>query len=216
MAPGDDRLFGWLDTPSPLLTYLIWYAVIGTVVILAFSSARPRGNIALIALVAIVVIGPIAISYHEAHRLNLFWQGRYALPMATGIPILAAALIDGAEVLGTIRSRLTVLICIAVGVADFAAFYTTQRRYSTGLPGPVDSLKGAWGPPFGNGVMTLWSLVATVVLAYFVVATVRFTSDDDDANGSPAAMSTSRAAPPASDGSVTESTGHPRRRAPAD
>ena len=124
-------------------------------------------NIALIVLVAIVVLVPIAIQYHEAHRLNLFWQGRYTLPMATGIPILATALIDGAAVLGRIRSRLTVLMCIGIGVADFGAFYTTQRRYATGLPGPVDVLHGSWGPPFGNAGMALWSLVATGLLVSF-------------------------------------------------
>lgn len=198
-------VFGWLDTPSPLLTYLTWYAVIGVVVFLALSSARPRGNIALVVLVAMVVLVPIAISYHEAHRLDLFWQGRYILPMATGIPIVATALIDGAAVLDTIRSRLTVLICVAIGAADFAAFYTAQRRYATGLPGPANILDGTWGPPLGNTVMTLWSLVATVLLVCFVVSTVHFMSQDDHPGGSSlGAVSTGSVALRESEVSVTE------------
>ena len=145
-----------------------------------------RGNIALIVLVAIVVLVPIAIQYHEAHRLNLFWQGRYTLPMATGIPILATALIDGAAVLGRIRSRLTVLMCIGIGVADFGAFYTTQRRYTnrasrvpstscTGrgaLPSGMPSWRcGLWPPPgclspSSCPSLTSRSLVTTPVTAH--------------------------------------------------
>jgi hypothetical protein len=198
-------VFGWLDTPSPLLTYLVWYVAIGVLVLLAFSGARARGNIALIVLVAIVVLFPIAIQYHEAHRLNLFWQGRYTLPMATGIPILATALIDGAAVLGRIRSRLTVLMCIGIGVADFGAFYTTQRRYATGLPGPVDLLHGTWGPPFGNAVMALWSLAATGLLVSFVVSIVDITFPrDDTGDGSRAEVSMANMARSGPVGSAVE------------
>ena len=35
-------VFGWLDTLSPLLTYLFWYAAIGLFVLLALSCARRR------------------------------------------------------------------------------------------------------------------------------------------------------------------------------
>ena len=181
-------VFGWLDTPAPLLTYLVWYVAIGAVVLLAFSSARARGNVALLFLVALVVLVPMAISYREAHRLGLFWQGRYILPMATGIPILATALIDGAAVVEAIRSRLTVLLCLAVGVADVAAFYTAQRRYASGLPGPLDILHGKWAPPLGNGVMAVWSLIATVLLVCFVASVVRSpTRLQDPDEGAPAA-----------------------------
>jgi hypothetical protein len=196
-------VFGWLDTPAPVLTYLIWYAAIGVVVVLALSSAHARGAIALLVLVAMVVLVPIAIAYHEYNRLDLFWQGRYTLPMATGVPIMATALIDGAAVLERIRSRLTVLMCIAIGVADFAAFYTTQRRYATGLPGPLDVLHGRWGPPLGNAVMALWSLIATVALLGFVASVVHATTPADDAGeggSAPATLTTVSVALPGSDG----------------
>jgi hypothetical protein len=184
-------VFGWLDTPAPLLTYLVWYVAIGAVVLLAFSSARARGNVALLFLVALVVLVPMAISYREAHRLGLFWQGRYTLPMATGVPILATALIDGTAVLEAIRSRLTGLLCLAVGVADVAAFYTAQRRYASGLPGPLDVLHGKWAPPLGNAVMALWSLIATVLLVCFVASVVRSpTRVQGPDEGAPAALTT--------------------------
>ena len=121
-------------------------------------------------LIALVILVPVAISYHEAHRLADFWQGRYTLPLAAGIPILATALIDGGDALGALRARLTTLMCVAIGLADFAAFYTAQRRYASGLPGPVDIADGRWGPPFGNVAMALWALVVTALLVGFVAS----------------------------------------------
>ena len=195
-------VFGWLDTPAPLLTYLVWYVAIGVVVLLALSSTRARGNVALLFLVALVVLVPMAISYREAHRLGLFWQGRYTLPMATGIPVLATALIDGTAVLGAIRSRLTVLLCLAIGVADVAAFYTAQRRYASGLPGPLDVLNGKWAPPLGNGAMAVWSLIATVLLISFVTFVVRSpTRIEDPDECAPTALATGSLALQGSGGS---------------
>ena len=156
--------FGWLDTPSPLATYLIWYVATGFVVLLALGSSTPRGAIALLGLTAMVVFVPVIISYQEVHRLGLVWQGRYILAMAVGIPILSAALIDAADALARFRARITVIVCICIGVGDFAAFLTSQRRYASGLPGPINPANGSWGPPLGNGFMTVWSLVATALL----------------------------------------------------
>ena len=126
-------VFGWLDTPAPLLTYLVWYVAIGVVVLLALSSTHARGNVALLFLVALVVLVPMAISYREAHRLGLFWQGRYTLPMATGIPVLATALIDGTAVLGAIRSRLTVLLCIGSVWLTWPAFTRRKTQSQAGF-----------------------------------------------------------------------------------
>ncbi len=176
-------VFGWLDTPAPLATYLVWYGLIGLVLLLALSGARARGVVALLVLIALVLLVPIAISYHEAHRLADFWQGRYTLPLAAGIPILATALIDGGEALGALRARLTTLMCVAVGVADFAAFYTAQRRYASGLPGPVDIADGRWGPPLGNVAMALWALLVTALLVGFVASTATSAPASGDGPG---------------------------------
>ena len=45
-------VFGWLDTLSPLLTYLVWYAVVGLLVLIALSCARRRHAGALVLLIA--------------------------------------------------------------------------------------------------------------------------------------------------------------------
>jgi len=179
-------VFGYLDTPAPFATFLVWYAAIGLVVLLALGSSAPRGVIALLGLVAIVVFVPVVISYNEVHRFGLAWQGRYVLPMAVGIPLLSAALVDASGAIIRFRVRISVIFCIAIGIADFAAFLTSQRRYASGLPGPIDPAQGTWGPPLGNNVMTMWSLVATALLVGAVAFAVsRSPTDTTSTIGSP-------------------------------
>jgi hypothetical protein len=157
-------VFGYLDTPAPFGTFLVWYVAIGLVVLLALSCSARRATATLLALVAIVVFVPVVISYPEVHRFGLAWQGRYTLPMAVGIPILSAALIDAAGAIARFRVRASVIFCICIGLGDFASFFTAQRRYASGLPGPIDPAQGTWGPPPGNNLMTIWSLVASALL----------------------------------------------------
>ncbi len=172
-------VFGFLDTPAPFVTFLTWYAAIGFIVLLALSTSAPRGAIALLGLVAIVVFVPVVIADHEVHRFGLVWQGRYILPMAVGIPILSAALIDAVGAIARFRVRISVIFCICIGIADFAAFWTSQRRYASGLPGPIDPAHGTWGPPLGNNLMAIWSLVATALLVGAVAFAVSRSQTDE-------------------------------------
>jgi hypothetical protein len=189
-------VFGWLDTPSPLATYLIWYAAVGFVVLLALGCSTPRGAFALLGMTAIVVFVPVIISYQEVHRLGIVWQGRYMLAMAVGIPILSTALIDAADTLARFRARMTVIVCICVGIGDFAAFLTSQRRYASGLPGPINPANGTWGPPLGNSLVTVWSLVATALLVGATAFVVSRRRTDDERSVRPTSTSLSEGPPP--------------------
>ncbi len=157
-------VFGWLDTGSPLVTFAIWYGAIGFVVVLALGVADARWVLAMVVLIAVVLLVPVAIVYAQVHRLGVDWQGRYIMPMAVGVPLLATALIDGTGILRRVRSRVSTLLCAGVGVAGFAAFFWTLRRYASGIAGPLDPVHGTWRAPFGNGVMVAWYLVGTVAL----------------------------------------------------
>ena len=157
-------VFGWLDTGSPLVTFAIWYGAIGFVVVLALGVVDARWVLAMGVLIAVVLLVPVAIVYAQVHRLGVDWQGRYIMPMAVGVPLLATALIDGTGILRRVRSRVSTLLCAGVGVAGFAAFFWTLRRYASGIAGPLDPVHGTWRAPFGNGVMVAWYLVGTVAL----------------------------------------------------
>jgi Predicted membrane protein (DUF2142) len=183
-------VFGWLDTPAPLATHLVWIAATGFVLLCALGTSRRRGILALLALTAAVLLIPVVIAYREAHSLGIDWQGRYILPLAVGIPILATALITGLDAISRFRSRIAVVLCVAIGIGDFAAFITAQRRYATGLPGPLLPLGGRWRPPLGNGVMTLWSLLATALLVGAIAFVVSRPRTNDEAASLQATTST--------------------------
>ena len=161
-------VFGWLDTLSPLLTYLFWYAAIGLFVLLALSCARRRHAAALVLLLLVVIFVPVAISYGQAHRLGVIWQARYILPMAVGVPLMAVALVERSDALRGVRTRVATLVCGLLAVAAFAAFAEALRRYAVGVGGPIIYLQGSWQPPFGATTLTIAAFVLLALMALFV------------------------------------------------
>jgi hypothetical protein len=161
-------VFGWLDTLSPLLTYLFWYAAIGLFVLLAVSCATRRQASALVLLILVVVFVPVAISYGQAHRLGIIWQARYIMPMAVGVPLMAVALVERSHALRAVRTRVATVVCAILAVASFAAFAEALRRYATGVRGPIDYLRGPWQPPFGATTLTIAAFVLLALMALYV------------------------------------------------
>lgn len=143
--------YGWLDTPSPPVTFIAWYGVTGALLLLALASARPvRLRLALVLLVVGVAAAPLALQVLTAVDTGLIWQGRYALPLAVGVPVLAALVADGQgrgedDLLRRVaRGTLPVVL-----VGQVAAFYWASRRYAEGLTGEVLTFDPAWSSPLG-------------------------------------------------------------------
>lgn len=161
-------VFGWLDTPSPLLTYLVW-AVAVCAVGLAGLAGGVRGAAAMVLVVLAVLAVPVALSVGQAHRLGIIWQGRYTLPIAAGVPLVAAASMRPLGALGRWRAPIAVLSSVVLAIAAMAAYLEALRRYTVGVAGPVDFLHGSWHPPLGSVavsvagcafVAALWAFVA--------------------------------------------------------
>ncbi len=181
-------VFGWLDTRSPLLTYVLWFAVVGLLVVLAALRAGARGAGVLALLLAAVVVVPIVISYGEAHRLGILWQGRYTLPLAVGVPLVSVALLAGSTSLAPLRQRAAVVLSVGIGVADIVAFLEALRRYAVGVNGPIDFLVGKWHPPLG----LLGSAVAGCVLIVLMLVGVVFEACRPPVTGPPQVTTTKR------------------------
>ena len=157
-------VFGWVDTPAPLFVYLMWYAGIGFVVVLAWVASRRRDALVLGGLLVAVIVVPALLSYSQAERLGLVGQGRYTLPLAAGLPLIAMALIDGQASLSRLRGRIATLLCAGIGLGGVVAFVAALRRYTVGLAGPLNYLSARWNPPGGALVVSLWCVVAVVLL----------------------------------------------------
>jgi hypothetical protein len=160
--------FGWLDTLSPAYTYAIWAIGLGVIGAAAVLYARPRQLLVLLGVTVATVVVPVILSSSQARRLGFAWQGKDTLPLAVGIPILAAALVGSSSAMSTRRRNWLVAGVVGfVATAQLAAFVQALRRNATGLPGPFNYLNGPWHPPVG-------SLAVTVVVLYvwFLLAAV--------------------------------------------
>ncbi|MBF0686348.1 MAG: DUF2142 domain-containing protein [Cellulomonas sp.] len=160
--------YGWLDAPSPPATFIAWYAMLGAVLLVAFSAARaPRLRRALLLLVVGTAAAPLVLQVPTAADTGLIWQGRYALPLAVGVPLLAALVADGT---GTperdLLRRLARGTLPVVLVGHVAAFYWASRRYAEGLAGEVLTLEPRWSSPIGFLTGTLAYAVLAAVLAW--------------------------------------------------
>lgn len=148
---------GWLDTRAPALAVVLWLAAVSFLVGLALLGGRLRRPLVLGTLAAATVALPVVIEVSQADRLGLIWQGRYGLPIAVGIPILAAswAAADRAE---HARRSLTI-VAAAAAAAHLVVFLWGLRRYVVG----VENLRGPlrWSPP----LLPLPLLVLSFMLA---------------------------------------------------
>jgi hypothetical protein len=162
-------LFGWDTVYAPLFTYLAWYVGVGTIFVLALASSRIRLSAILASLAVLVVVVPLIIEFSAAKTTeSVNWHGRYTLPFAVGVPLLAAVLLDKSNAVAQFQSRLTALLCCAISLGGFLAFAEALRQYAVGLPGPLDYLHGRWSPPLGALALTIVYLIATVLFTGFL------------------------------------------------
>lgn len=162
-------VFGWLDTYAPLYTYIVWAIAVGLVILVALALSRLRRSAPLMLLIALVIVVPVMFGYGEARNVGIdFWESRYILPLAVGIPLVATMLIDKAKVIARRHFRLTVLVGCAIGSANFLAFAEALRRNTVGVSGPINYLNGVWSPPFGAPALTLLYLVVTGLFVWYL------------------------------------------------
>jgi hypothetical protein len=155
--------FGWLDTAPPSATWAFWMLAIGGLVVFAFMSSRTRLLWAMVATALLTVAIPMAVEAREAGHTGIFWQGRYTLPLAIGVPILAAiALIRSDRGTTLESSALFPFLGALIVVAQALAYAQNLRRYMVGRNGPIQFWKGgAWKPPI-PALLLLIAFTATM------------------------------------------------------
>jgi hypothetical protein len=165
--------FGWLDTPSPALTYVLWTAGIGFLVLVALAWARRRQVGALLVIIAATVVIPVALEtavYGDAG--GPAWQGRYGLPLAVGVPIVAAMAIASNERGRQLAEpRLFVGAGVMLATAHILAFAQNLRRYTVGADGEIQYWRHAeWSPPLLSplNVTIAYALLIMAFVAWFL------------------------------------------------
>lgn len=177
--PGMVGVFGWFDTYSPTFTYVIWYGLVGLLTLAAAVMVRLRQALALLVLAVAIVVVPVAISSSQVHRYGYTWSARDTLPLAVGLPILAAALL-GRSLLSAYRARLAGTIGLLAVLAQLAAFFEALRRYAVGTKGADFGflLHADWRPPGGFWPVLLVEAAALAGIAVLVHALVASGSVD--------------------------------------
>jgi len=163
--------FGWLVAPSPSVTYIAWAGLLGAVLLLALASGTVRRSIVLVVLVAAVVVIPMLISIGQAHRLGITWQGKDTLPLAVGVPLVAASTMANSALsdVPIFRARFVGVVAATAGVATIVALFGDLRRNAVGDNGANFSfLHAAWQPPLGIGGVLVFGVLATAGLTTVV------------------------------------------------
>ena len=155
--------FGWLDTPAPLWTYVMWIAAVSVAVLLGVTTARRSAVTALVALMAAVLFLPVLIEASQERALGLVWQGRYTLPIAVGVPLLAARSVDlgSVGVSDVLARRLQIWLVALLVSAQYAAFSMNLTRNTVGLGLRQAAGHAVWKPP----LLPPWLFLALFALA---------------------------------------------------
>ena len=172
-------VFGWLDTPSPAVTYYFWLGVIMLMMIVAWACGRLRDGVAVLALLAGVVVIPILAQAVEAKHVGYIWQGRYLLAFAVGLPILAGAVVSqrGIQIPAALQRRIVVVALLLLAFANYATYFRSMRRYAVGLGKALFITHVHWEPP-GTWFLLL-PLYAVAVAAFVVLMTAASAGHDE-------------------------------------
>jgi hypothetical protein len=146
--------FGWLDTPVPTIVVVVWVLVlVGLLSYALLVSDRCRRALPLLAFAIIAM--PIVFEAPEINSVGPYWQGRYWLPLAVGLPLVAATAHRGEEQLMSrgSESALGSLIGFAgissvLVACQIGSFVAALHRYQNGV-GARPGSPAAWSPPGG-------------------------------------------------------------------
>lgn len=172
-APGYVGDFGWLDTPSPGFSVIVWSALIVGLVVVAFiwGSGKARWLVVIFS-VAMLAIPPI-VQAILAPSLGYIWQGRYMLAMLICLLVSCGLALDNSfsSRPSSIQARRAAALGLTlVAIAHCASFVWVFRRYVVGSHGSLVNMftHPTWQPPVGwiplSLLLVFWAVVASAFL----------------------------------------------------
>lgn len=194
---------GWIGR-VPMLTTMLWYGAISGLVLLALVLGNRRERFALLLLAVSIVVFPILFEAYSGREYGVGWQGRYTLPLAVGLPILAAEIaarrLTALTPAAVLRSLATVFGA-TIALAYLCEVWWMWRRYAQNMvSGHVLPIPAKWSPPIGWPAMLFLALLGCVTLFVILRHSALAPAAGLDAGDGPAGAG---AADPAADGSGT-------------
>lgn len=161
----DERLqqmvgwFGWLDTPAPVGVHVAWALALVVLVGLGLRGAVRRRAVLLLTLVLGVVLVPIALEVASAEQVGFYWQGRYTLPLAVGVPLVAAV---AARRPRPAPVPLLAGVLAVLAVCHLVGFVTALGRYTVGTGNGLGLVDAVWSPPLPALVLAVGAVLAAL------------------------------------------------------
>jgi len=177
-AGGYVGIFGWLDTPSPAFTLIVWSAVVVAMILAAFIWGSGRARLAAAGFGAAMVLVPPVTQAILAPQFGYIWQSRYMLAILLCFLVACGLALDSsfAEAILPAKFRtLAAATIVLLALGQVMSFVWTLRRYIVGLNGALSDmlLRPSWQPPLGwltlSALMAGWAIAASVLLYRAVV-----------------------------------------------
>ena len=143
--------FGYLETRLPLALYLLWFAFVGGLAIVALQAGGRRDRRVILIAGALAVVIPVGGWLLVGRWVGIGIDGREYLPVLVAFPMIAG------ELAYRHRHRIPrlAIVCLAAlaaqsGVLQFVAWYLNGQRSAVGTGGPLlFPLHAQWEPPLG-------------------------------------------------------------------
>lgn len=183
---GNDMIgnFGWMDTPVPDTTIVVWTVLLGALVLAAVYLLRRRNAVFGVALALCFFFVPPLIQAAFITGGGYIWQGRYGLPTLTmlafglataiGLSLNRPSAAPGAALGPALGSgtRIVVVIAAACTYAQSYAFASALHRFTVGSSTAWKNMvtQPSWSPPGGVILSVAVFGLGALLLAAVVVA----------------------------------------------
>ncbi len=159
----DELVFGpaYLEYKLPTSGSLLWLAIVLALVVVAFSVARDlRDRVVLVAVAIATALIPIVFYVLTVRFTGYGLQGRYALPIAVVLPLLAGELVarHRDRLAASAARALVIALPAAAALVQLLALWRNAQRSALGLDRSLLSWgTPSWTPPAG---WALWFALA--------------------------------------------------------
>lgn len=152
------------DGAASPAVYLCLLGVLAFLIITGVAKSRGRVRATLVLMVLVVVFLPIVLTALTFQSQGVIWQGRYQLPWAVGVVILAGVALDERDFLPREGAKVTVILSVLVALAHAWSVWGLaageQQR-------PISADDGSWVTASPAALATV-CFVTVVILAVLV------------------------------------------------
>ncbi len=152
---------GWLDTAVPSVAVFLFWAIVGGLALVSVLEYRRSALVYLAGLGGAVVVAWL-LELGQGANYGEYWQGRYTMPFAVGLPLVLAWRPATTQWLD---DRLVAIVAWSSWVIANVAFVSAQRRWGVGATGswyPWDW--HTWGATISPFALLLAHALATGAL----------------------------------------------------